>query len=100
MPLVINPIVWAEVSIAFERIEDLDAALPETPFRREPLPWDASFLAGKALLVYCRRGGMRNLPLPDFYIGAHAAVARYSLVTRDRRRYATYFPTVELVALQ
>ena len=96
--LAINPIIWSEVSIAFERIEDLDAALPEAAFRREPLPWDAGFLAGKAFLAYRRRGGARGSPLPDFYIGAHAAVARYTLITRDRRRFATYFPTVELVS--
>ena len=97
MPLVINPVIWAEVSIAFERIEELDGALPATVFRREHLPWDAGFLAGKAFLAYRRRGGSRPTPLPDFYIGAHAAVQGYRLVTRDRGRFATYFPSVELV---
>jgi len=98
MPLVINPLIWAEVSIAFERIEDLEEVLPERVFRREALPWDAAFLAGKAFLAYRRRGGERSAPLPDFYIGAHAAVRRYQLITRDRNRFATYFPTVAIVA--
>ena len=96
-PLVINPLIWAEVSVAFDRIEELDAALPEAAFRREALPWDAGFLAGRAFLAYRRRGGTRATPLPDFYIGAHAAVCRYTLLTRDRGRFATYFPTVERI---
>lgn len=95
--VVINPIVYAEVSVGFDRIEDVDDALPASHFRREPLPWPAGFLAGKAFLGYRRRGGARPTPLPDFYIGAHAAVAGYRLLTRDTRRYAAYFPTVELV---
>jgi predicted nucleic acid-binding protein len=65
---------------------------------REPLPYDAAFLAGKSFLAYRRRGGVRTSPLPDFYIGAHAAVCGYSLLTRDAARYRTYFPTVELIA--
>lgn len=96
--IVINPLVYAEVSVAFARIEDLDGLLPETVFRREPLPWAAGFLAGKAFLAYRRRGGPRPGILPDFYIGAHAAVAGYRLLTRDRGRFATYFPTVPLIA--
>ena len=96
-PLVINPIVYAEVSIGFERIEDLEAALPADAFTRAPLPWEAAFLAGKCFLQYQRRGGRKSAPLPDFYIGAHAAVARLSLLTRDPRRYRTYFPTVRLI---
>ena len=96
--LVINPLIYAEVSVAFGRIEDLDRVLPEAMFRREPLPWEAGFLAGKAFLAYRRRGGTRTGVLPDFYIGAHAAVARYRLLTRDRGRFASYFPTVELIA--
>ena len=67
-------------------------------YRREPLPYEAAFLAGKAFLDYRRRGGTRASPLPDFYIGAHAAVRRYRLLTRDAARYRTYFPTVELIA--
>jgi predicted nucleic acid-binding protein len=95
--LVINPVVYAEVSIGFESIEDLDAALPVTLFRREPLPYEAAFLAGKAFLAYRRHGGTRRAPLPDFYIGAHAAIAGLRLLTRDARRYRTYFPAVQLV---
>jgi predicted nucleic acid-binding protein len=96
--LVVNPIVYAEVSIAFSRIEDLEAALPQDLYRRESLPWEAGFLAGKAFLRYRKRGGARSSPLPDFYIGAHAAVRAYALLTRDVARYRTYFPTVELIS--
>lgn len=96
--LFINPIVYAEVSVGFDRIEDLDEALPEEFFRREALPWGAGFLAGKCFLRYRRRGGSRRAPLPDFYIGAHAALAGASLLTRDAQRYREYFPTVELIA--
>lgn len=95
--LAINPIVFAEVSIGFTSIEDLDAVLP-AELQREALPWDAAFLAGKAFLAYRRRGGPRSTPLPDFYIGAHAAVRGYALLTRDARRYRTYFPDLELIA--
>ncbi len=96
-PLVINPLIYAEVSVAYPGIEELDKALPEHLFRREDLPWPAAFVAGKAYLSYCRRGGTKISPLPDFYIGAHAAVAGYRLLTRDRGRYETYFPTVGLI---
>ena len=97
-PLVINPLVYAEVSIRFSRIEELEAAVPSQLFRRDPLPYEAAFLAGKAFLKYRRRGGNRMSPLPDFYIGAHAAVADFRLLTRDATRYRAYFPTVELIA--
>jgi predicted nucleic acid-binding protein len=97
-PLVINPLVYAEVSIRFSRIEQLEAAIPSQLFRRDPLPFEAAFLAGKAFLKYRRRGGNRMSPLPDFYIGAHAAVADFRLLTRDATRYRTYFPTVDLIA--
>jgi len=96
--LVINPIIYAEVSAGFERIEELDEALPLASFRRDPLPWEAAFLAGKCFLTYRRRGGSRRSPLPDFYIGAHAAVAGLPLLTRDPRRYRTYFPHLSLFA--
>ena len=96
--VVINPIVYAEVSIGFERIEDLDDAIPAREMPREPLPWEAGFVAGKAFLAYRRRGGERRSPLPDFYIGAHAAVRRYRLLTRDAARYRTCFPSVEVMA--
>jgi predicted nucleic acid-binding protein len=96
--LVINPVIYAEVSIRYSRIEDLDAALPKAMFDREPIPYEAAFLAGKAFSAYRRRGGTKSLPLPDFFIGAHAAVARYSLMTRDAARYRTYFPKLSLIA--
>ena len=97
-PLVINPLVYAEVSIRFSRIEDLEAAIPSRLYQREPLPFEAAFLAGKAFLRYRRRGGGRSSPLPDFYIGAHAAVADFRLLTRDATRYRSYFPRVELIS--
>jgi predicted nucleic acid-binding protein len=96
--LVINPIIYAEVSIRFRRIEDLNDALPPEDFIRTPLPWSAAFLAGKCFADYRRRGGAKNAPLPDFYIGAHAAVTGFRLLTRDVSRYRTYFPTVKLIA--
>ena len=96
--LVVNPIIYVEVSVHFARIEELDAALPADRFRREGLPWDAGFLAGKCFVTYRRRGGSRRSPLPDFYIGAHAAVTGMVLLTRDARRYRTYFPTLDIVA--
>ena len=96
--LAINPIIYAEVSIRFERIEELDAALPEAEFRRLPLPWEASFLAGKSYLRYRRSGGSRSAPLLDFFIGAHAAVSGLALLTRDAARVRTYFPRVEVIA--
>src|SRR6266705_979554 len=77
---VINPIVYAEVSIRYSRIEELDAALPRTMFDREAIPYEAAFLAGKSFLAYRRRGGTKRSPLPDFFIGAHAAVAGYRLM--------------------
>jgi len=97
-PVLINPIVYAEVSVGYDRIEDLDDALPAEIFRREPMPYIAGFLAGKAYRDYRRRGGTRTSPLPDFFIGAHAAVSELSLLTRDAGRYRTYFPTVRVVA--
>lgn len=96
--LVINPLIYAEVSAGFERIEDLDDALPAEYFRREALPWDAAFLAGKVFLRYRRTGGERRSPLPDFYIGAHAAVLKYRLLTRDARRYRTYFSDLTIIS--
>ncbi len=96
--LVINPIVYSEVSVGFERIEDVDAALPADFFRREALPWEAAFLAAKCFLRYRRAGGRKRSPLPDFYVGAHAAVRGLPLLTRDARRYRSYFPRLTLVA--
>ncbi len=96
--LVVNPVIFAEVSIRFSRIEELDAALPRTMFDREAISYEAAFLAGKSFLAYRRRGGTRQSPLPDFFIGAHAAVAGYLLMTRDAARYRTYFPKLSLIA--
>lgn len=96
--LVINPIIYAEVSVRFERIEELDDALPAAFFRRDPFPWEAGFLAGKCFLTYRRLGGPRRSPLPDFYVGAHAAVRSMTLLTRDAARYTSYFPTLSLLA--
>lgn len=96
--LIINPLVYAEVSVGFATIEALDEALPVNLYRREDLPYDAAFLAGKCFVRYRRGGGSRGSPLPDFYIGAHAAVAGYRLLTRDAARYRTYFPTLDLIA--
>lgn len=96
--LVINPIIFAEVSVGFDRVEDLEEALPAEMYRRDPLPYEAAFLAGKSFLAYRRRGGRRSAPLPDFYIGAHAAVAGHQLLTRDASRYKTYFPRLVLIA--
>lgn len=96
--LVVNPIIYAEVSARFERIEDLEAALPDDYFQRQDLPWEAAFLAGRSFVRYRRSGGQRRSPLPDFYIGAHAALAGLTLLTRDARRYRTYYPSLRLVA--
>lgn len=96
--LVINPIVYAELSIGFSTIEALDAALPRGLYHREPLPYEAGFLAGKAFLMYRRRGGARNTTLPDFYIGAHAAIANLAVLTRDEARFETYFPKLEILS--
>jgi predicted nucleic acid-binding protein len=96
--LVINPIIYAEVSIGFHRIEDVEMVLPSSFFRRDPLPWEAAFLAGKCFLAYRKKGGSRASPLPDFFIGAHAAITRIPLLTRDVSRYRTYFPNLKLIA--
>jgi predicted nucleic acid-binding protein len=95
--LLINPIIYAEVSIGFGRVEELELALPHELFARRPLPYEAAFLAGKCFLDYRRKGGARRSPLPDFYIGAHAAVAGFRLLTRDARPYRSYFPSLELI---
>ncbi len=96
--LVINQVVYAEVSVRFSRVEDCDGALPVSRFRRDTLPWEAAFLAGKVFTLYRRRGGSRTLPLPAFFIGAHAAVTGMALVTRDTTRYRSYFPKLFLIA--
>ena len=96
--LAVNPIIYAEVSVGFVRIEELDAALPTAMIHRLALPWDAAFLAGKCFVIYRKRGGTRRSPLPDFYIGAHASVTGMTLLTRDSARYRTYFPRLKLIA--
>jgi predicted nucleic acid-binding protein len=97
--IVINAIVFAEVSVRFSRIEDANAALNPV-LEREDIPFEAGFLAGKVFSAYRRRGGTRTSLLPDFLVGAHAAVKRYDLLTRDVARYRRYFPTVRLIAPQ
>jgi len=96
--LVINPIIYAEVSIGFDRVEDVETVLSVSFFRRDPIPREAAFLAGKCFVAYRRKGGRKSSPLPDFFIGAHAAVARIPLLTRDVSRYRTYFPKLRLIA--
>ncbi len=94
----VNQVVYAEVSVGFSTIEECEYALEVQGIERVPIPWPASFLAGRAFVEYRRRGGARRSPLPDFFIGAHAAVSNLSLLTRDPKRYRTYFPSVELIA--
>lgn len=94
----INPIIYAELSVHYGAIEDLEHALSRHSFERLDLPWDAAFVAGKAYLRYRRRNGAKRSPLPDFYIGAHAAVIGLALLTRDARRYREYFPKLRLIA--
>jgi predicted nucleic acid-binding protein len=97
--IVINAIVFAEVSVRYSTLEACHAALPPGRFEREEIPYEAAFLAGKAHAMYRRRrGGAKLSPLPDFFIGAHAAVAGYRLLTRDARRFRTYFPRLALIA--
>ncbi|MGW2637834.1 type II toxin-antitoxin system VapC family toxin [Streptomyces sp. NPDC001348] len=94
---VINALVYAEVSIRYARIEELDAVL-HGYLDREPLPWSAAFLAGKAFVRYRQSGGAKTAPLPDFYIGAHAAVNGYRLLTRNRKDFRSYFPKLEIIS--
>jgi len=97
-PLVINPLIVAELSPRFECAADLEQALTGLPLQRQALPWDAAFLAGQAFKVYRQRRGAKRSPMPDFYVGAHALVAGLRLLTRDAQRYATYFPKLEIVS--
>ena len=96
--LALNPIVYAEVSIGYASIEAFEDAIADFGFERQTLPWEAAFLAGKAFERYRRRSGVKRSPLPDFYIGAHAALAGMQLLTRDPRRYHEYFPKLKLIA--
>jgi len=95
--LLINPVIYAEISIGFERIEDLEHLLAPMGMKIEPLRKESLFLAGKAFLDYRRGGGQRSLSLPDFFIGAQAAVEGWRLMTRDVARFRTYFPALELI---
>jgi hypothetical protein len=96
--IAINPVVYAEVSIGFSSRQTLNGLLEAFGFVSLDLPYEAAFLAGKAFVKYRKRGGARGSPLPDFFIGAHAAVAQLPLLTRDPRRVAAYFSTVHLIA--
>lgn len=95
--VVINPVIYAETSIRFASPEEFEEVFPASVFKREPLPFSAAFLAGKAHLAYRQKGGRRAATLPDFFIGAHALVAGYRVLTRDPRRLRRYFPTAELI---
>ncbi len=94
----INPVIYAEIAIGFQRPQELDAALDLADLRRLPLPYEAAFRAGRAFVQYRQRGGSRRAPLPDFFIGAHAEVEGFTLLTRDAARYRTYFPKLKLIA--
>lgn len=96
--IAINPIIFAETSIRFATPEEFEEVFPAQVYGREPLPFAAAFLAGKAHLAYRKRGGIRTSTLPDFFVGAHAAVSRFQLLTRDSRRFRTYFPSVQLLS--
>lgn len=96
--LAINSIIYSELSIGFARIEELDAIVEEASLAIEDIPREALFLAGEAFLRYRRGSGTKRSVLPDFYIGAHAAVMQWTLLTRNVARYRTYFPTVSLIA--
>ena len=95
--LVINSVIYAEVSVRYERMNDLDEVLPSGFVTRVHLPWEAAFLAGKCFERYRKAGGVRRSPLPDFFIGAHAAVSDMTLLTRDPKRYRAYFPKLRLI---
>ncbi len=95
--LLINTVVYAELSIAYQRIEELEAMLRAGGFRMEPIPCEALFLAGKVFRQYRNRSGTKSGVLPDFFIGAHAAVAGIPLLTRDPRRYRSYFPKLDII---
>lgn len=95
--LIVNPVIYAELSLMFEAMEALDAAVERMDLRFQELPRPSLFLAGKAFVRYRREGGNKHNVLPDFFIGAHAAVQRYGILTRDARRYRSYFPTVDLM---
>jgi predicted nucleic acid-binding protein len=95
---VINPIIYSECSIVYESIEELEDAILGLDFDIKEMPREALFLAGRAFLRYRRKGGSKSNVLPDFFIGAHAAVEGYGLITRDQARFSSYFPTVSVLS--
>ncbi|MBN1929139.1 MAG: type II toxin-antitoxin system VapC family toxin [Chlorobiaceae bacterium] len=97
-PLFINPVIYSEISIGFNKIEELEAALSKSGLRMLDIPKEALFLAGKVFLNYRKHKGEKCSPLPDYFIGAHAAVSGLDLITRDKNRYQKYFPTVRIIA--
>lgn len=97
-PLAINPVIYAELSVTFSTVEALDKAVEHMELLVQEIPRPALFLAGKAFVRYRREGGTKTNVLADFFVGAHAAVVGLPLLTRDPRRYRSYFPTVTLIA--
>lgn len=97
---IINQIIYGEISISFKRIEELEESLPPSYFVRDSIPWEASFLAAKVFYQYKKNGGKKNLILPDFLIGAHAAVRGVPLITRDISNYKTYYPDLKIISPQ
>lgn len=95
--LIINQVIYSEISIRFSSIEDLDEVIAEAGLKCENLPWEACFLAGKCFMQYKKNQGTKYSTLPDFYIGAHAAITKRRLLTRDVRRYKTYFNNLEII---
>jgi predicted nucleic acid-binding protein len=94
---IINSIIYSEVSVGYQRIEEVEELFTSSYFLREAIPWEACFLAGKCFLQYRKSGGTRTSPLPDFFIGSHASIRNYPLLTRDAARYRTYFPKLQLI---
>jgi predicted nucleic acid-binding protein len=97
-PLVINPLIYAETAPSFDDIVGFDRILESNGIAREDLPWDAAYLAGQRHAIYRKKGGSRERTLPDFLIGAHAVVKRHRLLTRDARRFRSYFPSLDIIA--
>jgi len=96
--LYVNPIIYAEISISFDTIEALESAIPDDYILREAIPYEASFLAGKCFVKYRKSGGTRQSPLPDFFIGSHATIRGWKLITRDKGRFNTYFSNLKVIS--
>ena len=96
--LLVNQVIYSELAGGYAEREELDDVLGRAHIRKESIPWDAAFMAGLVFQAYRARGGMRPSPLPDFFIGAHAAVRAYKLLTRDRGFYRSYFPGLAIVS--